>query len=103
MVAVSPLKSKVTDGEPAVVEWDAVSGAEYYLVKITGDNVHDDAELGSGSDDSITIHFHTLVLKANKEVKEVQITVQVLAMDDNYELLAKGERLDASRSFGLKG
>ena len=102
-VAVLLLKSKVKNGTPAVVNWDAVSNAEYYLVKITGDSIEDDVHIASGNKDSNEIHFNTLVLKGNKEVKEVHITVQVLALNRDDGVFARGKRLTASKLLRLRG
>lgn len=69
------------------MEWSPLVGTKYYVLKIGGDDVHDDLVIGART--SLEIHYHALVMKkADEKPEETEMRVYLSAMDDE-RVLAK--------------
>lgn len=70
-----------TNQKPAKLNWEAVDGAEYYVVNITGDDILDDLVIGTKK--SVEFHYHTLVMKKLEGMPDVTvIRAEVAAIND---------------------
>lgn len=74
----------LVDGSDAVfatLKWNAVSEAEYYVVKVTGSNTRTDYVIGTTS--SLEFHYNNLVTTdAGEKPDQIKIIAKVLAMND---------------------
>ena len=72
------------------MEWEDVPGAQYYMVKITGNDILDDVTCRVGKQSSMDLHFNALVLKeAEKNLEETKVCVKVVALRADDDVLAK--------------
>ena len=69
-----------TDEKAANLKWAQQTGADYYVVKINGTDIHPDVLIGKQT--FLEVHYHTLVLKNNKQdAPETTVCVEVSAFD----------------------
>ena len=69
-----------TDEKAANLTWAQQTGADYYIVKINGTDIHPDEVIGKQT--SLEIHYHTLVMKTNKaDAPETTVCVEVFALN----------------------
>ena len=69
-----------TDERAANVKWAQQTGADYYVVKINGTDIHPDVLIGKQT--FLELHYHTLVMKNSKEdAPETTVCVEVSAFD----------------------
>ena len=62
------------------MKWTRQTGADYYVVEINGTDILPDELIGKQT--SLEVHYHTLVMKNNKEeVPETTVCVKVSALN----------------------
>lgn len=70
--------------------WEDVPDAEYYVVKITGNDTLDDVTCRVGKQSSMDLHFNAFVLKEpEKNLEETDVCVKVVALSADGDVLAK--------------
>ena len=81
-----------TAEKPAKLEIQRLPEAKVYVVKISGQVIHDDYLVGAKT--SLEFHYHSLVMKKGSErPEEVKIQVEVSAMNDKgYKLVEASTR-----------
>ena len=69
-----------TDEKAANLTWAQQTGADYYVVTINGTDILPDVVIGKQT--SLEVHYHTLIMKNNKEdAPETTVCVEVSAFD----------------------
>ena len=77
-----------TDKEAANLQWTQQTGADYYVVEISGPDILPDVLIGKQT--SLEVHYHTLVMKNNKEdAPETTVCVEVSALNSTAGIIAK--------------
>ena len=77
-----------TDKEAANLTWTQQTGADYYVVEINGADILPDVLIGKQT--SLEVHYHTLVMKNNKEDSpETTVCVEVSALNSTAGVIAK--------------
>ena len=77
-----------TDNEAANLKWPQQTGADYYMVEINGTDILPDVLIGKQT--SLEVHFHTLVMKNNKEdAPETTVCVKVSALNAAVGVIAR--------------
>lgn len=77
-----------TDNEAANLKWTQQTGADYYVVEINGTDILPDELIGKQT--SLEVHYHTLVMKNNKEdVPETTVCVKVSALNSIVGVIAR--------------
>ena len=77
-----------TDKEAANLTWAQQTGADYYVVKINGTDILPDVIIGKQT--SLEVHYHTLVMKNNKEdTPETTVCAEVTALHSTAGVIAR--------------
>ena len=71
-----------------------VNGTVDYLFIVSGKYIFNDSILGSDQNTSPEIPFNTLIFKKEnvKKPDAVDVTIEVLAIDDNNKVIGEGEK-----------